>query len=72
MRRIAILLIEGYQRFFSSVIRQIVGVSHACRFDPTCSEYAKISVSKKGLLVGGYLSLIRIMKCQPFYKGAQA
>ena len=39
-----------------------------CRFIPTCSEYAMEAVEKYGAIKGGWLSLKRILKCQPFHK----
>lgn len=41
----------------------------ACRFEPTCSEYAKQAVEKYGALRGSWLGLKRILRCQPFCKG---
>ena len=41
----------------------------ACRFIPTCSEYALEAVQKYGALKGGYLAVRRILKCHPFHKG---
>ena len=40
-----------------------------CRFHPTCSEYAKLSILKHGALIGGYYSLVRIVKCGPWSQG---
>ncbi|MBY0097199.1 membrane protein insertion efficiency factor YidD [Mesobacillus maritimus] len=40
-----------------------------CRFYPTCSHYGQEAVSKHGALKGGWLTLIRIMKCHPFHPG---
>ena len=40
-----------------------------CRFIPTCSQYALEAVTKYGALKGGWLSLKRILRCHPFYKG---
>lgn len=34
---------------------------------PTCSEYANEALKKHGLCKGGYLSLKRVFKCNPFY-----
>jgi putative membrane protein insertion efficiency factor len=70
MKKIVILLIDGYQKFLSGAILNILGVPHACRFNPTCSQYAKKIISEKGIFVGGYLSFSRILKCQPFNRGA--
>ena len=39
-----------------------------CRFYPTCSSYAKEAVEKHGVF-GVWLSIKRISKCHPFYKG---
>ncbi len=37
-----------------------------CRFTPTCSTYALESLKKHGLIVGGWLSLRRILRCHPW------
>ena len=39
-----------------------------CRFIPTCSAYALEAVEKYGFFKGGWLSLKRILKCQPFHR----
>jgi putative membrane protein insertion efficiency factor len=41
----------------------------ACRFTPTCSEYAAQAVEKYGTICGTWMSLKRILRCQPFCKG---
>ena len=41
----------------------------ACRFEPTCSEYARDAVERYGTLKGTWLGLKRILRCQPFCKG---
>ena len=41
----------------------------ACRFTPTCSEYAMEAVGKYGALKGTWLGVKRILRCQPFCKG---
>lgn len=68
MKKIVIFLINLYKNLFSYIIKSVVGANDCCRFSPTCSEYAKISVKEKGVLKGTQLSLIRLFKCQPFYK----
>jgi len=37
----------------------------ACRFVPTCSEYAMEAVDRYGALRGGWMALRRIMRCHP-------
>jgi putative membrane protein insertion efficiency factor len=41
----------------------------ACRFEPTCSEYASEAVEKYGVVKGIWMSAKRILRCQPFCKG---
>lgn len=41
----------------------------ACRFFPTCSEYAIQSIEKHGIVVGLRLMFLRVMKCHPFHSG---
>jgi hypothetical protein len=38
----------------------------ACRFVPTCSEYASQALKKHGFVRGGYLTLRRLVRCHPF------
>ena len=40
----------------------------SCRFNPTCSNYAIESLTKHGLVIGLYYSIIRISKCHPWGK----
>ena len=40
-----------------------------CRFYPTCSQYALEALEKYGALKGGWLSLRRILRSNPFHKG---
>jgi putative membrane protein insertion efficiency factor len=38
----------------------------ACRFVPTCSEYAMEAVERYGALRGGWMAFTRILRCHPF------
>lgn len=41
----------------------------ACRFTPTCSEYAIEAFEKKGLFKASWMTIMRIAKCHPFHPG---
>jgi putative membrane protein insertion efficiency factor len=60
---------ELYRRWFSPWLHSISGVSGACRFQPTCSEYAIAAVARHGAVVGGALALWRVLRCNPFGHG---
>lgn len=70
MKKIIVSTIKIYQIFISTFIKQGLGIKNSCRFHPTCSDYAKTSIREKGIVKGSYLSVLRLLKCQPFYKGA--
>jgi putative membrane protein insertion efficiency factor len=38
----------------------------ACRYVPTCSEYAMEAVERYGALRGGWMAFVRILRCHPF------
>lgn len=38
----------------------------ACRYTPTCSQYAIEAIRKHGPLKGGWLTFKRLMRCHPF------
>lgn len=41
----------------------------ACRYVPTCSEYAMEAVDRYGVLRGGGMAVGRVLRCHPFVKG---
>ena len=63
MKQLLLKMIRFYQRHISPYR------SACCRFTPTCSAYAMEAIRKYGILKGGCLSLKRILRCNPFYKG---
>jgi len=38
----------------------------ACRYEPTCSEYARIAIERHGPGRGLWLATCRIARCRPF------
>ena len=41
----------------------------ACRFTPTCSEYAEQAIRLHGLCQGSWYALHRILRCHPWHHG---
>ena len=41
----------------------------ACRYTPTCSEYAIEAIERRGLIVGSLLATRRVLSCNPFARG---
>ena len=61
--RVAVAGVVGYQRLLSPF------VGRACRFAPTCSEYARLALIDHGAARGAVLALRRLLRCHPFYPG---
>jgi putative membrane protein insertion efficiency factor len=66
MKTIVTFAINIYQKTIAVALFSL-GLKGNCRFSPTCSEYAKITILEQGVLKGSYLSVVRLLKCQPFY-----
>tara|TARA_Y100000992_G_C21050906_1_gene389491 strand:- start:420 stop:659 length:240 start_codon:yes stop_codon:yes gene_type:complete len=60
---ILIKLIKAYKFFISPLF------GPSCRYLPTCSEYSIEALKNFGLFKGSFLSLKRIMSCNPWGKG---
>jgi putative membrane protein insertion efficiency factor len=41
----------------------------ACRYVPTCSEYAMESIERYGVVRGGMKAAWRVLRCHPLAKG---
>ena len=58
MKKVLISIINLYQKMPLS--------SHdLCRFQPTCSEYAKESINTYGSIKGSFMAIKRILRCNP-------
>lgn len=63
MSKLFIAVIKFYRKNISSVS------SPHCRFIPTCSQYALTAFERYGAMKGLYLTMKRIIRCNPFCKG---
>ena len=62
-RRIAVGAVAIYRAVVSPVIHAINGP--ACRFEPSCSEYARDAIAEYGIVRGGMMAIWRIARCNP-------
>jgi putative membrane protein insertion efficiency factor len=67
MRHVAKLVVLGLLRGYKFAISPMI--SPACRFVPTCSEYAMEAVERYGALRGGLMALGRLLRCHPLSRG---
>jgi len=51
-------------RFYRAAISPVL--PPACRYEPTCSEYARIAIERHGACRGSWLALRRLARCHPF------
>lgn len=53
-------LIRAYQLCISPFMQP------ACRFNPTCSHYAREAILRHGACKGGWLAIKRLARCHPW------
>ncbi|OQX07505.1 MAG: membrane protein insertion efficiency factor YidD [Desulfobulbaceae bacterium A2] len=61
--KLCLVAIRGYQLLLSPVLPP------ACRFYPSCSQYALEAVQRHGALRGVLMALGRLLRCHPFSRG---
>ena len=63
MKKLMLACIRFYRRGISPLRPP------CCIFIPTCSQYAIEAIEKYGAVKGGWLTLKRLLRCNPFHKG---
>jgi uncharacterized protein len=58
-----IVVVKAYRLLLSPVL------GSACRFEPTCSAYSLQALQQCGAVRGSYLTLRRLVRCQPWCDG---
>lgn len=67
LSRALVLLLSCILRAYQMVISPSLGP--ACRFEPSCSEYARQSIERHGAAVGLWRAVRRLLRCHPFHPG---
>lgn len=63
MKRPLIWLIKFYRKNISP------NTPPSCKYYPTCSQYGLEAIERFGALKGGFMTLWRILRCNPFSRG---
>mgnify|MGYP002311035209 CR=1 FL=1 len=66
IREAFLLPVKAYRKYLSPLKS-----TPTCRFTPTCSQYAIDAVREWGIAAGTVLTLLRIVRCNPFSKGGE-
>jgi len=53
-------MIKVYQLVLSPIL------PNACRYTPTCSQYAIEAIQKYGIFLGSWKAIKRILRCNPW------
>ena len=61
--RAMLMAVRVYQSFFSALMPS------ACKFYPSCSQYAAEALALHGARRGSWLALRRLSRCHPFTRG---
>jgi uncharacterized protein len=62
-------ILAFYKRWISPALHAASGVSGACRYHPSCSEYAAAALERHGVVLGSGLAIWRLLCCNPFSRG---
>jgi len=67
MNRIAQDVVLGLLRAYRWIVSPLL--PPACRYVPTCSEYAMEAVERCGVIRGSAKAAWRVLRCHPFTRG---
>ena len=62
-RAAMVAVVKGYRLLLKPWL------GNACRFEPTCSQYALTALQRHGAIVGGSLATGRLLRCHPWCEG---
>jgi len=64
VKKIFLCLISFYRKYLSGLKSR-----PCCKYYPTCSEYGYECIRIHGWFAGSFLTLWRILRCNPFSRG---
>jgi putative membrane protein insertion efficiency factor len=64
MKKVLSSVLITLLKFYKGAISPHLG--KACRYTPTCSEYGMEAIRKHGPFKGGWLTLKRVLSCNPW------
>ena len=62
-RSLAIAGIHVYQHALAPLATRL---GATCRFEPSCSRYAEIVITREGVVAGGWKTIKRVVRCGPW------
>lgn len=65
MRHVLVALVDLYRQLISPLLPPM------CRFEPSCSQYAREALLTHGALKGTALAVWRVLRCNPLSKGGR-
>jgi putative membrane protein insertion efficiency factor len=71
MKKLLLFLLAGYKIVISPLLHMLLGQKSLCRYEISCSEYARQAIEKYGALKGTMFAISRFLSCQPFMKGTK-
>lgn len=63
--RLLVIAISLYRKLISPLLPA------ACRFHPTCSQYARTAIVRHGAARGSWMAVKRVCRCHPFHPGGE-
>jgi len=63
VRHLLVALVDLYRKLISPILPPM------CRFEPSCSQYAREALLTHGACKGFALALWRVLRCNPLTKG---
>jgi putative membrane protein insertion efficiency factor len=62
-KSVALFVLRGYKWAVSPIFLP------ACRYVPSCSDYAMEAINRYGVVRGSLMAMWRVLRCHPFAKG---